>query len=344
MMVNFMVNYFTENGINPFKQEGNLIVKIKGNNPDFALIFNGHMDTVSPGNLNRWKTDPFKSTLIGNKLFGLGTSDMKSGLAAMMVVAKELLLNPPPIDVWFAFVTKEELDGSGSKKFVDWFVKNTKYKKVGAIIGDTTGNNKLEIGHKGNAFIKVKFNGQSGHGSRPDKIHVQAIVEANIFVSSIGNQVKIWQEKYEDKYLGVPSIAMTGISSGEMSSPNKIPGECVVQLDIRTTPALHQKLIKELNNWLSHYEFVAEPASFGWCDSNEDIVKVVLEAAPKTKLTCSMGATDQCFFTLAGIPAVIFGPGEKTVVHQENEWVDINEVENFKDVYKRIVYLFGSNL
>ena len=64
---------------------------------------------------------------------------------------------------------------------------------------------------------------------------------------------------------------------------------------------------------------------------------------PKSELTYSPGATDQCFFSEAGIPAVIFGPGEKAAVHQENEWVDVTEVEKFEDVYKEIVNLWGSD-
>ena len=340
-LAKFITTWLSKYGLKTQRVGGNLALKIKGRNSPKAIIFDGHMDTVMPGNLKNWKTDPFKAAVIGKKLYGLGASDMKGGVAVMMTLAKELVKNPPPIDVWLAFVVKEEFDGSGSKEFVDWFTKNQKYKKVAAVIGDTTGLENIEIGHKGNIFIKVRFFGQSGHGSRPDLIAKQAILDANQFiVNSLDDKLNEWQKKYPDDYLSSPSIAVTGISSGD-SSPNKVPGECMVQLDIRTTPRLHQNLKNELDGWLDSYEVIATPAPYGYCSPKERIVQIAAKIAPKAEITCSSGATDQCFFTAAGIPAIIFGPGNKAVMHQENEWVDIEELNKFVEVYKRIVDEFG---
>ena len=340
----FIADWLKSNNIKTMKVGNNVAVVIRGKDSKRALIFNGHIDTVSPGNLDSWNTNPFELTEIGDKMYGLGTSDMKGGVTAMLLLAKDLIEKQPPIDIWLAFVVKEELDGSGSEKFVEWFVKNNKYQQVVAIIGDTTGLIEIEIGHKGNAFVKTKFICQSGHGSDPNRIKLQAILEANKFINKMNKKLKEWEEKYKDKYLGVPSVAITGISSGDLESPNKIPGKCIIQLDIRTTPKLHQKLKMELDKWLGDYELVADPAACGWCEPEEKIVKVAQKVAPTAKLTCSMGATDQCFFSQMGIPAVIFGPGEKSVAHQENEWIRMGEIEKFVETYEKIINLYGSNL
>lgn len=334
----FIGGWLRTNGIKTIKVDNNVVAVVKGKDPKKAIILDGHMDTVSPGNLSSWKTDPFELITIGNKSYGLGTSDMKGGVATMMMVANDLIKKQPPVDVWFAFVVKEELDGSGSKEFVDWFIKNQKYDEVATVIGDTTGIDSVEIGHKGNAFVRVKFTGQSGHGSEPHLIKIQAILDASKFVLHIKDKIDKWSKKHSDTLLGSPSIAVTGITSGDLDSPNKIPSECVVQLDIRTTPKLHQNLKKELDGWLGNYEFVADPAPFGWCDPKAKIIKAVLRVVPNTKVTYSQGATDQCFFTQASIPAVIFGPGEKLMAHQENEWVGEKEIERFVKIYKKIIF------
>ncbi len=59
------------------------------------------------------------------------------------------------------------------------------------------------------------------------------------------------------------------------------------------------------------------------------------------KLTVSRGASDQCFFTQAGIPAVIFGPGEKSVCHKENEWVEVDQLDKAVKFYQLIINKFG---
>jgi len=340
----YISSWLQNHGLKIIKVGHNVVTLVKGKDSKKAIIFDGHMDTVSPGNMSTWKTNPFKLNIVGDKAYGLGTSDMKGGIASMMTVATSFTKTAPPVDVWFSFVVKEELDGSGSKGFVDWFMNTQKYDQVMAIIGDTTGIGSVEIGHKGNAFVWVKFAGQSGHGSEPELINKQAILNANVFVASIMDKLDIWSKKYSDKLFGNPSIAVTGISSGGLESPNKIPCECVVQLDIRTTPKLHQNLKSELDKWFKTYEFVAEPASCGWCDPKSNIVKSVLYFAPMAKMSVSKGSTDQCFFTQAGIPAVIFGPGEPTTAHQENEWVSLSEIKKFVEIYKNIIYLGGINL
>lgn len=340
----FIGSWLAKSGVKITWQDGNVIAHINGDNNNKALIFNGHMDTVNPGQIGKWKSNPFVLTQSGHKLFGLGTSDMKGGIASMMLLGQKLAISSPPCDIWLAFVTKEEVDGSGSDKFVKWFTQNNKYDEVSAVICDTTGISNIEIGHKGNAFVKVIFHGDSGHGSRPDLINKQAVLNASKFINSINKFADKLISKYTDKYLGMPSVAVTGINSGDLSCPNKIPGECAVLLDIRTTPKLHDHLKMELNKLNVTFEYISKPASFGWCNPNERIVKSLMKANTTSKITYSNGSTDQCFFTQSKIPAVIFGLGNKGVVHQENEWIADDDIDAFVNLYFKIINLCGNKL
>jgi acetylornithine deacetylase/succinyl-diaminopimelate desuccinylase-like protein len=74
------------------------------------------------------------------------------------------------------FVNQEETTGSGSTDCLDWFVANYKHKylHVAGLLPEPTGLQSIEIGHKGNAFIKLTVAGESGHGSEPHKVKINA--------------------------------------------------------------------------------------------------------------------------------------------------------------------------
>jgi acetylornithine deacetylase/succinyl-diaminopimelate desuccinylase-like protein len=168
----FIQNWFKERKVDSFAQGDNLLVHLEGRDPTRAFVFNSHMDTVGPGD-DKWKYGPWTPTKDGDKFYGLGASDMKSGLAATMLLAEKISKSGiPPVDVWFTYVTKEEVDGSGTEKFADWFFSSGqagKYKEIAGIFTEPTSLTEVEYGHRGNYFLEVTAEGPSGHASRPWK-------------------------------------------------------------------------------------------------------------------------------------------------------------------------------
>ena len=272
---------------------------------------------------------------------------MKAGLACMMQLAAELEEQGSPLDIWFCFVTKEEIDGSGTKKFLSWFSKyhQKKYQKISAIIGEPTNTSILQIGQRGNAFIKVTIKGDSGHGSRPDKIEHQAIKEMLFLQNKLQKVKNTWQSFYKDKYLGFPSVAMTGLKSGTLKCPNKIPATCSAFFDIRTTPLFEKKLDIEINKWLkgtsATYSYISKPGPCGWCNPEAEIIKSFVAIKPDLGLQSSMGAADQCFFSAYGIDAVIYGPGDLQMAHQTNEYVELSQLDTALEVYRKVIYYYS---
>lgn len=159
-------------GVGARRQNGNVISYIPGRDGSRALIFNAHMDTVPASNPKKWKYPPYgkrAGKIVGDRLYGLGASDDKGAVAAILIIAnlfsarRKNFLDPqlahdktfsvdtvqvtrspcdlrkfspasqnfliPPIDLWFTFVCGEETDGSGTEKFLDWFCDTKYFKK-----------------------------------------------------------------------------------------------------------------------------------------------------------------------------------------------------------------------
>lgn len=332
--------------VKSFWQDKNVIFYIKGKDDSKAFIFNGHLDTVSEGDIKEWKSPPFgeQIKIDSNKIYGLGTSDMKGAIFAFLEVAKYFAKHPSPIDLWFSFVTKEEVDGSGTKSFVNWFSKNklAKYKEVNALIGEPTGMSEIDIGHKGNYFIKITSFGDSGHGAYPKRIKKHAVFEMIKIIKDLGNLEKKWQKKYFHEKLGKASIALaTSITAGDAGSPNKFPDSCAATFDIRTTPKVHDLVLKEIKTILKKYdckiETVFDPAYYSFTKENEKVVINLKKIVGDLPLKVANGASDQCFFSQSGIPTVVFGPGEKKIIHKPNEFCFLDKIEKSIEIYKSLI-------
>ncbi|MDP4031100.1 MAG: M20/M25/M40 family metallo-hydrolase [Candidatus Beckwithbacteria bacterium] len=344
----FIFNYLLKLGLKPAWQQGNLWVKIKGKNNTRALIFNAHVDTVTAGENKLWQFDPWAGMINKNKIIGLGASDEKAGVASLLLLAEKLVTNQPESDIWLMFVVNEEVDGSGTKKMIHWFMENNslKYKKLAAVLVEPTSLKSVEIGHKGNVFIKLTVKGDSGHGSEPEEIKVNAVLVMSRILLKLEQLAKIWSKKYPDPILGWPTIGIgTSIIAGEPNTPNKFSDSCQATLDVRTTPSLHEKVIPEIKEFLKSFpveiSLCYPPAPFGLTDKNEAIIKALLRVKPELKLKTSSGSTDQCFFTKAKIPAVIFGPGEENQAHRPNEWCFLNKIDQAVKIYATLIQKWG---
>jgi acetylornithine deacetylase len=337
-------NWFKKNGLKPVRQNENVVVKIKGKDSSRALIFNAHVDTVNEGDLSLWQTDPFKAVLKAGKVYGLGASDEKASAASLMLLGKELTVDQPEIDVFLTFVVKEEVDGSGTRSFLDWFISERyikKYVDTAGILTEPTGLEEIELGHKGNLFIKIATQGKSGHGAKPIGKADHAVWKMFVVMEKLDSLFVDWKEDYGDLILGKPSMVIpTSIKSGSEKSVNKIDGVCSITADIRTTPKFHYQVVEKIKQelkGLAEVELLNEPGFWGLTDKKAKIVGVIEKALPKARLTIADWSNDMCFFTKLRIPAVVIGPGEKHCVHQANEYVKLEKIDKAVKIYQKII-------
>jgi acetylornithine deacetylase/succinyl-diaminopimelate desuccinylase-like protein len=342
----FVMKHLTSIGLQPFFQGENVVVHIEGKQRNNAVIFNAHMDTVSAGSLSSWHYPPVgkdAGVCIDNKLYGLGASDDKAGVASLLLLAKELAEQQPASDVWLTFVVKEETDGSGTRSFIQWFKDEgwlKKYQSISGIICEPTDLEEIKIGHRGNIFVKVTVHGDGGHGARPHLVKINAIEETYKVIQKLKTVDSLWAEQYRHPVLGQPSLAVTTISGGDPSSPNKFADSCALTLDIRTTPRLHHQTLSLLKQELSEFkaslEIPYQPASFGNTDPDAAIVKKAKKLT-KAKLTINVATNDLCFFTEVNIPGIIFGPGANTTIHKPNEYCEVADVQKAAEIYRQLI-------
>lgn len=349
MIQKFIFKYIKTYNLKPFFVGKNVVVKIKGANSKVAVIFNSHSDTVSVGNLAAWKADPFNGHIIKNKVFGLGASDEKASIAVTLKLIEIFSKKKPACDLWITFVVNEEVDGSGTKDFVEWFADNhqEEYKKISGILGEPTCLSSIEIGHKGNIFIKMTAAGDSGHGSQPTKIKKHAIKITYKLIAALEKEGKSWSKKYKNEFLGIPTISLTSIAGGDISSPNKFPDTCVASFDVRTTPEVHEKAFgliklaaKDVDSEIT-IEYLFPPAPFGYTDKESEIVKIA-QKITNAGISSSFGSNDMCFLTQAGIPAIVLGAGEHSCIHKPNEYCLIENLDKCVSIYQKIIEKYGA--
>ncbi|KKR32554.1 MAG: Acetylornithine deacetylase [Candidatus Gottesmanbacteria bacterium GW2011_GWC2_39_8] len=344
-LADFIMDFAKKNKISFEEESGNIILKFIKNNSK-ALIFNAHMDTVKPGDLSLWKYPPFgkKAGVVkSGKLYGLGASDAKASIAAFLELAKEIVKEQLKSDVFIVFVTKEEVDGSGSENFVKYFKNkySKKYKEVSAILGEPTKLSSIEIGHRGNIFLKITTFGDGGHSSCPGKIKKHAVKEMMEVITKIEKIAGDIQKKYKDPVLGATSFCLTGIT-GANDSYNKVSPVCSSFWDIRTIPIIHNSIVSFLKKKLPEIkiEYIGSPTTFGLTSPNSKIVGIFKEIVPDLIVSSSPASNDICFFTNSQIPAVTFGPGNKESEHKENEYVAITNIDKSVAIYQKIINKF----
>ena len=318
-LANFILDFLHKNHVSARIQNGNVIAHIAGLDQTKTLIFNAHMDTIKGKVACKIKSD---------RVYGLGASDDKGAIASMLYLAKDL--KAPGIDIWFTFVTKEETDGTGTENFLNWFTASKyfkSYKDISAIIGEPTGLEVLEIGHRGNIFLKLKAAGISGHSAKEYQDSELAIEK---ILKALG---KIKAAKIQ------AGINITSLTTSEKTL-NQIPRECEAIIDIRTTPKLDGKIAEFIRKTVGHGVEVSEVEKgriSGITSSGSHIVKIFKKIMPGVLLRISVGSTDLSQFTQKGIPAVVFGPGEKEVIHNPDEYIEVKKVLECVKIYKKII-------
>lgn len=323
-----------------------LTARLKGNGNKKSLVFSGHMDTVPPGDIP-WKYEPFDAKEIDGRLYGRGASDMKGGLAALIIAMIEIAKEEVSLegDLVLAATAGEEVDSLGARTMI----KDGILKDTGAmIIGEPSGN-EIFVSHKGALWLEVVSYGKIAHGSMPEQ-GINAIENMNALINILHNKFKF---KYkEDKLLGGPTLTLSVISGGVRT--NVVPNICKLQMDIRTVPGQkHQEIISDIKVLLKEIEKNSN-AKFELKVLNNlmavgtPIEHPLIQLAHSTanelfyyehELKGARYYTDASTFVPGlgnNLPLFIYGPGEEAMAHQSNEYIEINKYFDAIKFYKEI--------
>jgi len=308
------------------------------------LMFNGHLDVVPPGDRSLWDDDPYSGILKEGRVYGRGTSDMKGGIASIMVAAKALADSSSDLqgDLIFSGVVDEESYGSGSKRIVE-----DGYKADMVVIGEPT-DKKICIAHKGNMWLEITTQGIAEHSSqvRVGK-SANAVYRMTKIVSLIEEMLPDLQE-IQDDLVGNPTITVGLIEGG--TKPNIVPDACRIVVDRRLLPAEDPKrVLEDIKARILAAIMPEFDAAFkiliaregAQISIDEEIVKIASKSIKEAlKISPEIGGlgatTDMSFFVRAGIPTIIYGPGSIRQAHVANEFIDVHELISAAKVYATI--------
>ncbi|MGD9385716.1 MAG: acetylornithine deacetylase [Thioalkalispiraceae bacterium] len=308
--------------------KANLIATL-GTGPG-GLILSGHTDTV-PFNEQYWRSDPFKLTERDNKLYGLGSADMKSFMGLAIEAVKRHEMNRLQAPLILLATADEESSMEGAMALVDADRPKAKY----AIIGEPTGLKPIRA-HKGIIMESIRLKGQSGHSSDPD-LGNNAMEGMHQVISEILQWRHELQSKYHDPSFVVPypTLNLGHIHGGD--NPNRICGDCDLHIDLRPLPGMStEELRDELDQRIqarlaeSNFEYERTPLIHGTdpmhTEANTEIVKLAEELTGHQAESVAY-CTEGPYLNSMGMQTIIMGPGHIDQAHQPDEYLPMEQIE-----------------
>jgi acetylornithine deacetylase len=296
-----------------------VLVRAPGSGGGRTLLLCGHLDTVSVDDM----TDPHVPRVDGDRLYGRGSYDMKAGVAAALVAARDAARADLAGDVVVACVADEEHSSIGVQEAL---------RSVSADAAIVTEPTELEliVAHKGFVWSEIEVTGRAAHGSRP---HLGPVL------TEIGRLDESLAAT-EHPLVGRGSVHASLIEGGvEMSS---YPARCVVGLEHRTLPGTTRADVERQVAELLERCRAADPGLEA--EQRTLLVREPFEVDPGAGIVAAVRAAaadatgseppvagasywaDSAFIAAAGIPTVIFGPGGEGA-HAVEEWVSLADTE-----------------
>ena len=301
-----------------------------------ALLLSGHLDTVPAGDAV-WSDDPLGGTCRGGRIYGRGASDMKSGIAAMVVALERHLRGcstSPAIGL--ALTAGEETGCVGARRLVDRGMLPT---ARALLVAEPTAN-RLTPGHKGALWLRLAARGRAAHGSMPD-LGVNAITPLARVAVSLHDQVL----PGDHPVMGRVTASVGTFSGGTRT--NLVPDSAVMTVDVRLVPGVTADAIR------AHIAAVAGEAV---------MIEAILEMpavytppgdpfAIRVAAALAAGCTDARasapapYFTDASVLApalddpsvVLLGPGDPGQAHATDESCAVERIDQAVEIYTMLL-------
>jgi putative selenium metabolism hydrolase len=339
---------------------GDVIGFVKGRSLHPLVVLEGHMDHVSPGNVELWKCQPYSAEVINGNIFGRGAVDMKASLAAMTFAAKEASSKEHEGTLILCFVVHEEtVEGTAVRHIIE---KEIREAPDLVVLGEPT-NLDLGVGHRGRAVINVELSGRTAHASMPE-LGLNAVHAASKLINYVEEELNP-NLPFHQK-LGKATIATIGLGASPRVGP-QIPDRSKILFDRRmilgeteneiltpikekvdelvgegtvldgTTRILEEDIKCWTGRKLRTRDFFPS-----WLIKETRIVQRTLKSLWKRGFHANTHvwkfSTDGIYtYGLRNIPTVGIGPGDEALAHRPNEHVCMRDVEKAVQAYVAIV-------
>jgi acetylornithine deacetylase/succinyl-diaminopimelate desuccinylase-like protein len=333
----------------------NVYARLMGNKSGKRLNYNGHLDTVPV--VEGWETDPFKPVRMGEKLIGLGSCDMKAGLACILTMLKAIQDSGHKLkgELSVSGVIDEEAFGEGAKAML-----KTDYGKVDAIIlaepYPCDESKPMPLGITGKILYDVTVHGKAAHGFRPhlgvNAVEDAAKIVANLDKLSFYDHPDFHKGNYSTlKFEGGYQIYSVVVPASARFEVNRllVPGEtvqsCIADME-RLVKSLNLKSAVEVKTKPPQYEAYVMSKDDPIIKAFDPVYSKVMGRPPVYQY--AYGITDANTFAGVGkIPCLHLGtargfsdPKKGGGVHEKNEYVDIDWLPKVSRMYVEIADTF----
>ena len=308
-----------------------------------GLVLSGHTDTV-PYNESQWHQDPFKLSEIDNKLYGLGSTDMKSFFPIVMAALEKIDLGKLNHPLFILATCDEESTMAGARALV------SSKRALGrhALIGEPTGLQPINM-HKGIMVESIKLVGSSGHSSDPG-LGVNALEGMHTVIAALMKLRDDIQAKQRNPAFKVPVPTMNFASIHGGDNPNRICGDCELKIDMRMLPgmeledcraAIRRTVMQSIDGrgLIVEFDDVFSGLAPMQTDSESEVVRLAEKLAGEPTGAVAFG-TEGPYLNAMGMDTVILGPGDIDQAHQANEYLVMDRIEPMIGILEQMIKHF----
>ena len=354
-LIGFAVDYLQDLGVdatlihNAEKTKANLYATI-GPADVPGIVLSGHTDVV-PVDGQDWSTQPFAPVESGGKLFGRGTSDMKSFIATALALAPDMLAADLKMPLHFAFSYDEEVGCLGVHGIVSHLGGITPLPRA-VIVGEPT-DMKVVNAHKGVFAFRTTVRGLEAHSSATH-IGVNAVMYAAQLVSYLSELAQDQRENHGDHHRFEPPYTTVHVGTIRGGTAlNIIPKECSFVWEYRLIPGQSEDAI--LKQFTDYTNDVVLPQMTAVSEHADIVTEAVGRVAPLVPepdspaetLAMMLAGTNQTdvvsygteggIFQEAGVPTVVCGPGNILQAHRPDEFIEISQIDACEQFLRKLI-------
>ncbi len=347
-IVEMLANWFADLGFTTELQlvssdpdKLNLIARL--GQGESGLVLSGHTDTV-PCDESLWRQDPFRLSEIDNKLYGLGSTDMKCFFPIVLAALDRVDLHKLKYPLTILATCDEESTMAGARALVASGYALGRH----ALIGEPAGLQPVNM-HKGILVESIRLTGRSGHSSDP-ALGINALEGMHTVISSLMKLRDNIQAEQQNPLFKVPGPTMNFASIHGGDNPNRICGDCELKIDMRFLPdmdledcraRIRRNIMQAIDGRGLTVEFAPDFSGIPGMqtDSQAEIIKLAEKLTGKPSGTVAFG-TEGPYLNLMGMNTVIIGPGDIDQAHQANEYLSLDRIDPMIDIVQKMIRHF----
>ena len=330
--------------IMPLNDDGSKsnLIATRGSGPG-GLVLAGHTDTV-PYDDDLWNFDPLAITERDQKLYGLGSTDMKGFFPLALEASREFMETDLRQPLIILATADEESSMAGARALA----AAGKPLARQAIVGEPTGLVPVRL-HKGIMMEAIRIQGSSGHSSDPSLGHNALDGLHGVLAELIAYREALQQRCLHAAFdVAYPTLNLGCVHGGD--NPNRICGQAEVHIDVRVTPGLSnaevraeigermQRLANRYPLQISMESLIPGADSFEQAADSE-LVKLAEKLTGHSAETVAF-ATEAPYLQQLGMDTIVLGPGSIKRAHQPDEYIELDQFQPCIDLLREFIRHF----